>query len=310
MSSAKKDSHRPGTVSLPTGDVKSVVQSADGDAALLYLYIAANGDAADKGAMARALGFSLSRLEKALEALFRLGAVPFPLAQQLQRPSAEKSHLPPQFLEKNAEFKELCQCLEKALGRLLRRGEVQSVYQIYTELHMPADMIMLLIKSMEVSGVPITAKSLEREACRWVDDGVSTYEEAEVRLSVLERKKSQSAQVMSLFKIYNRLPSPTEEKYIETWLEMGFSPEALEAAYDKTVINTGSLKWSYLNKILTSWHEKGLHTLEAVRGEPAPGQLSFSSQKARPAGASGALSEFELASIARAKSRKDAKKEG
>ena len=45
---------------------------------------------------------------------------------------------------------------------------------------------------------------------------------------------------------------------------MGFDCETLMDAYDRTVTNTGSLKWSYMNKIVTSWHEKGLHTLDEI----------------------------------------------
>jgi hypothetical protein len=31
-------------------------------------------------------------------------------------------------------------------------------------------------------------------------------------------------------------------------------------AYDRTVTNTGRLKWAYMDTILRSWHEKKLHT--------------------------------------------------
>lgn len=41
---------------------------------------------------------------------------------------------------------------------------------------------------------------------------------------------------------------------------MGFNEEAAAIAYDRTVTNTGSLKWPYMNKILTRWHESGLHS--------------------------------------------------
>jgi DNA replication protein DnaD len=45
---------------------------------------------------------------------------------------------------------------------------------------------------------------------------------------------------------------------------MGFSPEAVSIAYDRTVLKTGALKWPYLNSILKSWHQKGLHTPEEI----------------------------------------------
>ena len=60
--------------------------------------------------------------------------------------------------------------------------------------------------------------------------------------------------------IRGRALTPTESKYIVSWFDMGFDNEAILIAYDRTVTNTGSLKWSYMNKILLSWHEKGIHT--------------------------------------------------
>ena len=46
----------------------------------------------------------------------------------------------------------------------------------------------------------------------------------------------------------------------------------IERAYDKTMLKCKELKWPYMNKILCSWHEKGLHTLEAVNAGDRPGR--------------------------------------
>ena len=36
-------------------------------------------------------------------------------------------------------------------------------------------------------------------------------------------------------------------------------------------MNTGGLKWPYLNSILKSWHSQGLHTVAAIdAGDKAP----------------------------------------
>ena len=71
--------------------------------------------------------------------------------------------------------------------------------------------------------------------------------------------------------------TPTETKYISSWLGMGFEEDAIFIAYDRTVTSTGALKWPYMNKILCSWHEKKLHTPEEIaagdgRKRPASGQ--------------------------------------
>lgn len=61
-----------------------------------------------------------------------------------------------------------------------------------------------------------------------------------------------------------RVLTPTERRYMLSWFEMGFDNESILIAYDRTVINTGALKWGYMNKIMLSWHEKGIHTAAEV----------------------------------------------
>ena len=48
-------------------------------------------------------------------------------------------------------------------------------------------------------------------------------------------------------------------------LDQGFGEEAICLAADRTLTNTGALKWNYLRKILQSWHERGLHTPQEIR---------------------------------------------
>ncbi|MCC8357708.1 MAG: DnaD domain protein, partial [Oscillospiraceae bacterium] len=71
--------------------------------------------------------------------------------------------------------------------------------------------------------------------------------------------------------IQGRRLSPTERKYIDDWITLGFGPEALALAADRTVTNTGDLKWKYMNSIVHSWHQKGLHTVEEIeKGDRKP----------------------------------------
>ena len=54
-------------------------------------------------------------------------------------------------------------------------------------------------------------------------------------------------------------------KYISSWVEMGFDDDAIALAYERTVRKKGSLVWPYMNSILKSWHQKGLHTLQQIK---------------------------------------------
>lgn len=38
------------------------------------------------------------------------------------------------------------------------------------------------------------------------------------------------------------------------------------------MLNTGGLKWQYMNKIIQSWDGQGLHTIADIREKDRPGQ--------------------------------------
>ena len=62
---------------------------------------------------------------------------------------------------------------------------------------------------------------------------------------------------------------------------MGFPPETVEIAYDKTIYKCHELKWPYCNGILKRWHEAGLHTPEEVAaGDRKPAKAQPGNQTA------------------------------
>ena len=75
---------------------------------------------------------------------------------------------------------------------------------------------------------------------------------------------------MRALQLGDRAPSTSEEKYLSAWQEMGFEPEAVAIAYDKTVLRCHEFKWPYCNGILKKWHEAGLHTAQEIRDKDHP----------------------------------------
>ena len=72
---------------------------------------------------------------------------------------------------------------------------------------------------------------------------------------------------------------------------MGFEDKALALAYERTCLNTGGLSWAYMNKILVSWHNAGLHTLAQISAGDR--------KKPTPRGATGQPGQAELDAIAK-----------
>ncbi|MGN1318232.1 MAG: DnaD domain-containing protein, partial [Lachnospirales bacterium] len=54
-------------------------------------------------------------------------------------------------------------------------------------------------------------------------------------------------------------------KYMEVWINTyKFSLDVIKAACEKTVQNTGKVSLSYAEKILASWHSKGVKTVDDI----------------------------------------------
>ena len=136
-------------------------------------------------------------------------------------------------------------------------------------------------------------RTIEREAYHWADLGIDTREEAAAHMQLQLEKQSQVGRIQQALGIRDRKLTPGEEKMAVQWLDWGFGPAEVAKAYEKTCMNTGGLKWPYLNSILKSWHTQGLHTLQAIeQGDKAPAapnaayqQPSAPSQLARDASA-------------------------
>lgn len=264
-------------LTVPEADADALLGAGSADAALLYLYLLRGGGGLD---VARA-AFDLRRSEKDIRAaadrLCGLGLLttPGPLlppaeelpeynAAEVSRRSAE-----------SPEFRALVEETQAIYGRLLSSSELKTLFGIWDYLALPTDVIMLLLHSCADEtaarcgeGKKPSFRTVEKEAYVWVNREIITYERAETYLTQKAQRNSLKGEVRKTLGIAGRALSPTEEKYIDGWLAMGFGPEALAEAYDRTVVKTGELKWKYMDSIVRSWDSKGLHAPDEIaRGD-------------------------------------------
>ena len=113
---------------------------------------------------------------------------------------------------------------------------------------------------------------IEKEAYRWADEGIDTLEAASYYVQTQLRLHTRIQQLRLLLQIEQRRLTQAEEQYLSGWISMGFSDEVILMAFERTCLQTGGLKWNYMNSILKAWHEKNLHTpQEIAQGDAAPG---------------------------------------
>lgn len=256
---------------LSEREADQLLASADGNAALLYLYLLRGGSAAPAEA-ARTLRRSEADMALALATLRRLGLWSPPAA-----PLPEET-LPPlttrdlkDIAAKDGAFRGVVTEAEKAMGRILSDNDLRILFGIYDHLALPADVIMMLlnhcIEEYELrsgAGRKPPMRMVEKEAYYWARQEISSLEAAEEHLRRCAQRRQAAAQVSEIMGIRGRALVESERKYVDSWLEMGFGPEALAIAYERTVLGTGKMTWRYMDTILRSWSDKGLFTPEDI----------------------------------------------
>ena len=264
--------------SLPASDADKLLAAADGGCALLYIYLLRRGRSPD-GEICRALGMSRRALAAAAAKLRTMGllsgesgadapadALPEYTAEEIVRRSGGDG----------AFGEALAEC-ERVLGHALSGADTRTLFGIYDFLGLPVDVIMLLLnhcagecrRRYGPGRVP-TMRQIEREAYDWANREIMTLEQAEEHIRAEDARRESVERLRASFGIQNRKLAPGERRYLESWLDLGFGVEAIELAYDRTVTNTGQLKWAYMDSIIRSWHDKGLRTPEEIELKDSP----------------------------------------
>ena len=180
-------------------------------------------------------------------------------------------------LEESGEFRGLVKAVEEKLGKRLTTADVSVLLGLNDYLGLPADVIFLLVghcaervRRRFGEGRRPGMKQIEKEGYAWARMGIDTQEAAAAYLKRCARQEELLPRYMRALGLGDRAPVPSEEKYLLSWQEMGFSPEAVALACDKTVLKCHELRWAYCNGILKKWHEAGLHTVEEIEAGDRP----------------------------------------
>jgi DnaD/phage-associated family protein len=262
---------------IPQRDLNALIAAHDGDVALLYLYFLSRGG--DPEGAARELCRTGSDIAAAEEKLRRLGILPgSAAAERAETRPAPADELPEYTAaeiarrsEEDGSFKAVVTETQRVLGRTLSGADLKALFGIYDYLALPPEVILELLdfcvercRDRYGPGRLPSMRVVEKEAYVWANRELLTMEQAEEYIEEYKKRGQSVSKAKAVLGIRGRDLTSTEQRYVEEWLDMGFGAEMLEAAYDRTVTNTGSMKWPYMNKILTSWHEKGLHTPEDI----------------------------------------------
>jgi len=251
-------------------DADKLLACADGVCALLYLHILRRGSFS-LSAASRELKRSESEIALAADTLRKLDILHEDYClEEHELPGYNAKEIAVK-AEKDSNFEGIVFEAQRQLGKLLSTNDMQILLGIYDHLGLPAEVIVLLISHcVEVyekkhgEGRVPTMRFIEKEAWHWARTEVLTFDTAEEHIRLEKEKEEDISKIKEALQIKGRSITATEEKYINSWLDLGFASESIAIAYDRTIIGTGRLAWKYMDKILSTWHEKNLHTSQEI----------------------------------------------
>ena len=267
-------------IQISQTDMKKLLSAASPDAALLYLYIQ-GGNALPNAE--QDLQLNPSRLNTAAATLRQLGLIcddrRCPIAPGERPGYSERDVL--EAMEDDTSFRGLYGEVQRLLGRSLNTEELKILLGFVRYLGLTPDVISVLVcyckdrARQKGSMRNPSLRSIEKEAYAWAEQGIDTVEEAAAFIQARNVRNSRLFRLMNILQIRGRRLTAAEERYAQSWLDMGMEEALIAMAYERTCLNTGGLNWNYMNKILQRWHEQGLRTAEDVRSgdrKGAPGK--------------------------------------
>lgn len=141
--------NRQEQLTLPADAADKLLQSGQGDAALLYLALRRFGRGVTPEELEKVLPISRLRIDAAEKVLQDLDLLPRPARQAPPDPADERPVYTAQdiagLLTDNEGFRLLVPQTEQQLGKKLRTADLQILAGLYDDLGMPADVIYLLV---------------------------------------------------------------------------------------------------------------------------------------------------------------------
>ena len=276
---------------IPQDAAEKLIRAHDGDVALLFLYITHTGCTNSERAAA-ALCKTLAEIDAAAEKLKRMGL--YPSESRVIRSSfgtvqgkegqvsagdeLSKDNAPEYTVSDVAEcvkvdsgFAAVRDEAAVIMGRPLNSDELKRLLVIYNYIGLPADVIYLLLhycsdisQNSDGQGRRPTMNFIQNQAFLWGRLGINDYDNAERYVEEQLSRRTRIGEIKDALDIGTRRLVAAEQRYISSWIDMGFGPDAVNLAYNITVENTGKLAWKYLDRILAGWDSKGLHTYAEV----------------------------------------------
>ncbi len=168
------------------------------------------------------------------------------------------------YKSQSTDISRLFSVAEQAMGKYLTSNDLSVLFGLYDWLRLPLKVIELLLEYCAENGHR-NIRYIEKVGIDWAENKIDTVEKAQEYIRAFNVEYQA---ILKAFGQTGRTASPAEIKYMKKWLnEYAMPLDVVLEACDITILQTGGAKFTYTDKILTEWHEKGIKTVEQVKLE-------------------------------------------
>ena len=170
-------------------------------------------------------------------------------------------------LEQNDGSLQLVDEAQRRLGRIMNEREIGIIVGLQNHLELSDEYMYVLLDYCARIG-KTSVRYVEKLAFGMYDEGVHDADVLEERLREREEYATLEGKLKALIGARGRKLSAKETRFLNRWaLEMKYSFEMIELAYDITVDAQHEYNPAYMNGILEKWYSKSIMTPEQVQAE-------------------------------------------
>lgn len=170
-------------------------------------------------------------------------------------------------LEQNEESLHLVDEAQRRLGRMMNEREIGIIVGLQNHLELSDEYMYVLLDYCARIG-KTSVRYVEKLAFGVYDEGIHEADALEEHLRQREEYATLEGKLKALIGARGRKLSAKETRFLNRWaLEMKYSFEMIQLAYDITVDTQHEYNPAYMNGILEKWYSKSIMTPEQVQDE-------------------------------------------
>lgn len=167
--------------------------------------------------------------------------------------------------DESADIRFLLNEAQMKLGRTIGTGDQSSLILLHDYYGLPVEVILTICEYARSKGKSANTNYIYKIGVDWSQREIDTIDRADEELKNIEKVNGLWAEFCACAGIRDSRPTSAQEKYLSQWSdEWKFTIPMLVLAFEEMKTHTEKISYSYMHRVLSSWHNKGIDTPEKV----------------------------------------------